>query len=145
MIPSSVTSIGNYAFDGCSAMSGIFFTGNAPAVGTGVFTLDSLTTVYYLPGTTGWSSPFATRQAAPWFLPYPTILNFEPNFGIHTNRFGFIISWATNIYVWVEAATNLVTPVWSPISTNTLTAGSSYFGDPQWTNYPVRFYRLRSP
>ena len=22
--------------------------------------------------------------------------------------------------------------------------GTSYFSDPQWTNYPQRFYRLRS-
>jgi len=22
---------------------------------------------------------------------------------------------------------------------------TSYFSDPQWTNYPARFYRLRSP
>jgi hypothetical protein len=36
------------------------------------------------------------------------------------------------------------------LSTNTLntfvgTNGTSYFSDPQWTNYPGRFYRLRSP
>ena len=30
-------------------------------------------------------------------------------------------------------------------ATNTLTGGTAYFGDPQWTNYPGRFYRLRSP
>ena len=23
--------------------------------------------------------------------------------------------------------------------------GTSYFSDPLWTNYPTRFYRLRSP
>jgi len=26
-----------------------------------------------------------------------------------------------------------------------LTNGSIPFGDPQWTNYPARFYRIRSP
>ena len=30
-------------------------------------------------------------------------------------------------------------PRWEPY---TLTGGASYFSDPQWTNYPVRFYRL---
>jgi hypothetical protein len=50
----------------------------------------------------------------------------------------------------VEAATNLSNPVWSPVSTNALntfigTNGSSYFSDPQWTNYPAAFYRFRSP
>jgi len=32
-----------------------------------------------------------------------------------------------------------------PLATNTFTGGSSYFSDPQWTNYPARFYRLRAP
>jgi hypothetical protein len=42
----------------------------------------------------------------------------------------------------VEAATNLANPVWIPVSTNnTLTSGTNYFSDPQWTNYPMRFYR----
>jgi len=45
----------------------------------------------------------------------------------------------------VEACTNLVNPVWSALGTTTLIGGASYFGDPQWTNYPTRLYRLRSP
>jgi hypothetical protein len=104
-------------------------------------------TVYYLPGTTGWDD-FALLTGvptAPWFLPYPTILNFEPNFGVQTNSFGFTISWATNISVVVEACTDLANPDWQPVQTNSLTTGSAYFSDPQWTNYPGRFYRLRSP
>jgi hypothetical protein len=68
-----------------------------------------------------------------------------PSFGLRTNRFGFIISWATNISVVVEACTNFTDPVWQPVQTNTLTGGSSYFSDPGWTNYPGRFYRLRTP
>jgi hypothetical protein len=64
---------------------------------------------------------------------------------VQTNAFGFIISWATNISVVVEVCTNLASPVWQPVQTNALTGGSSYFSDPQWTNYPGRFYRLRSP
>jgi hypothetical protein len=49
----------------------------------------------------------------------------------------------------VEAATNLFNPVWIPVGTNTLpdivAGGAAYFSDPAWTNYPGRFYRLRSP
>jgi len=103
-------------------------------------------TIYYLPGTTGWDAPtFGGRPTAPWLLPNPLILNNGPGFGVKTNGFGFIISWATNLSVVVEACTNLANPVWSPVGTNTLTGGSSYFSDPGWTNYPVRCYRLRSP
>jgi hypothetical protein len=58
---------------------------------------------------------------------------------VQPGGFGFTISWATNASVVVEAATNLANPVWIPVSTNTLTGGTNYFSDPQWTNYPGRF------
>ena len=109
-----------------------------------MFSGDNNATVYYLPGTTGWGTTFGGRPTALWFLPNPLILNNGPSFGVQTNGFGFIISWATNTSVVVEACTNLANPVWSPVSTNTLTDGSSYFSDPQWTNYPDRFYRVTS-
>jgi hypothetical protein len=64
---------------------------------------------------------------------------------VQSNDFGFIVSWATNLPVVVEASTSLANPTWSPVATNTLTSGSAYFTDPQWTNYPAHFYRLRSP
>jgi Bacterial Ig-like domain len=65
--------------------------------------------------------------------------------GVRTNRFGFTITGTSNLVIVVEACTNVAHPTWSPVGTNTLTGGSSYFSDPQWTNYPRRFYRLRSP
>ena len=73
------------------------------------------------------------------------ILGSGYGLGATSKGFGFTISWATNIPVVVEACTNFVNPMWQPVATNTLTSGSSYFSDPQWTNYPGRFYRLRSP
>jgi hypothetical protein len=91
-----------------------------------------------------WGSTFGGRSTAPSFLPNPVILNNDPSFGVQTNCFGFIISWATNTSVVVEACTDLSNPAWSPVATNTLTGGSSYFSDSQWTNYPGRFYRLSS-
>ena len=56
-----------------------------------------------------------------------------------------IISWATNLSVVVEASEYLANSIWTRVGTNTLTGGSSYFSDAHWTNYPTRFYRLRSP
>ena len=47
--------------------------------------------------------------------------------------------------VAVDACTDLANPAWTPLQTNLLSNGSSYFGDLQWTNYPARFYRLRWP
>jgi len=145
-IPCGVTSIGNGTFEFCTNLEGIFFNGNAPSFVASDIFYDTLNvTVYYLPGTTGWDTTFAGRPTAFWLLPYPTILNFEPDFGVQTNSFGFTISWATNLSVVVEASTNLSNPVWQPVQTNLLTTGSAWFSDPQWTNYPARFYRLRSP
>ena len=140
-----VTTIG-LAFQSCSSLRSVPFEGNAPSLsGSDVFYGENKATAYYLPGTTGWSTNFAGLPTELWVLPNPLILTSSPSFGVQTNRFGFIISWATNIPVVVEASTNLANTTWSPISTNTLTGGSSYFSDPQWTNYPARFYRLRSP
>ncbi len=47
--------------------------------------------------------------------------------------------------VVVDACDTLANPIWSPVATNTLTDGTSYFSDPYWTNYPSRFYRFRCP
>ena len=123
----------------------MYFQGNAPNDGgVNAFSYDNAT-AYYLPGTTGWGATYSGLPTAPWFLPNPLILANQPGFGVQTNRFGFTISWATNLQVAVDACTNIANPTWFSVRTNTLTNGSSYFSDPQWTNYPARFYRLRSP
>ncbi len=74
-----------------------------------------------------------------------TYPNHWPQLSRENQRVRFHHLLATNLSVVVEASTSLVNPTWSPISTNTLTKGSSYFGDPQWTNHTCRYYRLRSP
>ena len=66
-------------------------------------------------------------------------------FGVRTNQFGFNITGITNIPIAVEACTNLTSGNWTALQTYTPTNGAIYFSDPQWTNYPARFYRLRSP
>ena len=142
---SSVTSIGSYAFSCCASLTPVYFQGSAPTADSSVFAGDTNSTVYYLPGTTGWETAFGGRPTTLWVLPNPLILKNGPSFGVQTNQFGFIISWATNLSVVVEACTNLANPNWAPLQTNTLTGGWSYFSDPQWANYPARLYRLRSP
>ncbi len=143
-IPGSVTNIGMSAFQGCSALTGAYFNGNAPSSYSNVFANDTLAIVYYLPGTTGWTSTLGGAPTALWFLPNPVILSFEPSFGIRTNKFSFLISWATNSSVIVEASTNLGGGVWQPIQTNALVNGTNAFVDSTWTNYPQRFYRVHS-
>jgi hypothetical protein len=134
-IGTNVTWIGMHAFINCTNLTGVYFKGDAPSFGAYVF--DNNATVYHLPGTTGWSD----FSAVLWL---PQILISDASFGVRTNRFGFTISWANGMTVVVEACTNLANHTWSPVSTNTLTNGTSYFSDPQWTNYTRRFYRLCS-
>ncbi len=89
-----------------------------------------------------WGATFDKLPTALWL---PQAQTGDDNFGVQTNQFGFNLNWASGQTVVVEACTNLANPVWNPVATNTLMDGSSYFSDSQWTNYPGRFYRLRSP
>ena len=81
--------------------------------------------------------------------PWNAQVAFDNNFGIQSNLFGFDVYGADWSFA-VDAATSLVNPVWSPLATNTIinggvTNGMLYFSDSRWTNYPARFYRVRSP
>jgi hypothetical protein len=69
----------------------------------------------------------------------------DASFGVQTNQFGFNVIGDSEWSFAVEACTNPANPVWSPLATNTITGGVSYFSDPQWTNYSSRFYRLTMP
>jgi hypothetical protein len=141
-IPNSVTNIGNLAFAYCTSLASVYFQGNAPGSDSSSFTSDKQATAYYLPGTTGWGSTFGGIPTALWSLPYPVILN--KSLGVQSNQFCFTVLWATNLFVVVEASPNLTNPIWSPLVTNSLVGGLFYFNDPQWTEYPSRFYRVRS-
>ena len=151
-IPNSVASIGSGAFMMCFSLKSIYFTGNAPSLGSFVFSfVNGNAAVYFLPGTTGWTNTVGSPFFSGPFNGLPTVLwnpqarTGDGSFGVRTNQFGFNITGSSNLVVVVEACTNLFNPDWQPVQTNTLTTGSSYFSDSQWTNYPGRFYRLRSP
>ena len=138
VIGSGLTSIGFGTFDNCYNMPGIYFMGNAPAMNSDVFDNDNITTAYYLPGATGWSTNFDGLPTAVWL---PQIASSA----VRTNQFSFYVNWASGQSVEVDACTNLLHRTWSPLQTNMLTSGSWYFSDPQWKNYSHRFYRAISP
>ena len=138
IVGSSVTSIGITAFASCCAMTGIYFKGDAPSVATRAFENDTAT-VYYLPWKTGWTSTFGGLPTAPWNPPVePALPAFQ------TTGFGFALVGFTNQVVVVEASANISGSNWTPIGTNTLTAGANFFHDDQSTNHPKRFYRLHT-
>jgi BspA type Leucine rich repeat region (6 copies) len=156
-IGANVTSIGSYAFNNCQALTGVYFQGNSPTPTndmsvfgkSGIFftVFDTNAITYYLPGATGWGAIF---DGIPVVLWNPQAQTSDGSFGVLTNQFGFNITGSSNLVIVVEACTNLANPIWSPVSTNTLntfigTNGISYFSDPQWTNYPCRFYGFSWP
>jgi hypothetical protein len=141
-IPNAVTNIGDYAFWNCPNLTEVYFKDDAPSIGSSTFSGDTNTTIYYLPGTTGWDKWVSPPLAVLW---NPLMQDSGPSFGVHNNKFGFTITGTTNIPIAVEASTNLASASWTALQTCTLTNGSIYFSDPAWTNYPARFYRLRSP
>ncbi len=141
-IPASATSIGDWAFAACPGLRELHFKGNAPNLGSFVFSGDSGVITYFLPLKSGWGTTFGGLPTALW---KPQVLTTDDSFGIRTNQFGFNISWASGMDVAVDACTDLANPVWTPLQTNTLTSDTLYFSDPDWTNQPARFYRLRWP
>ena len=141
VIGSSVVTIGSNAFDYCSGLQKVYFTGNTPAPGASLFGDSSSATVYYMPDTIGWTNTYAGRSAVLW-NPHA---NADSKFGVSTNGFGFTIAGTSNLEIVVQVCTNLGSPNWSDVKTNTLTSGSAYFSDSSWTNRPSRFYRFSAP
>jgi hypothetical protein len=140
IMPDSVTYIGDHAFSGCAGLAGIYFHGDAPALGVSVFDGAGNAPAYYLPGTSGWDAPFGGCPAVPWAAQVG-----GAGFGMQEDQFGFTITGHSNMVVVVEACTDLGEPAWSPLQTNTLGDGTSYFSDPKSTNHLGRFYNLRMP
>jgi hypothetical protein len=87
----------------------------------------------------------ASRFAGlPIVLWNPVIQTGDGFLGVRSNQFGFTITGTANIPVVVEACANLANPTWTPLFTGMLTNGALYFSDPDWINYPGRFYRISS-
>ncbi|MEI7935392.1 MAG: leucine-rich repeat domain-containing protein [Verrucomicrobiota bacterium] len=142
MIAASVSSLGPQAFAYCTSLTSVYFQGNVPSPTNDSSVFPGNTTIYYLPDTTGWGSTFDARPTALW---NPTIQTTNASFGVQNNQFGFTIVGTPDIPIALAACTNPASPNWTALQTCTLTNGSIYFTDPDWTNHPTRFYRIRSP
>jgi hypothetical protein len=140
-IGNGVTSIGHYVFYCCANLTSFTFTGNAPNLASdAIFNVGLGATVYYYYGRTGWGTTLGYWPAVMLGPPAPQIGGGIV--GIQSGQFGFTISGVPNQPFVVEASTNLQN--WQPVWTNTLSSASTNFTDPHWTNYPRRFYRVRS-
>jgi hypothetical protein len=125
-------------FANCFNLNEVFFKGSAPTSDSSAFYDATNAIVYYLPDTTGWGATFDGRPAVLW---NPLMQSS----GVGPGGFGFNITGTADIPIVIEAATNLANATWVPLQSLNLTNGAFYFSDPNWTNYPARFYRIRSP
>ena len=140
-MPSGIATIHYRAFSGCNLLRRVYFQGNAPGVGSDVF-LGSPAAIYYLPGTSGWYSPFGGASAVLW---NPRVLTDDGNLGVQAGQFGFTIEGAADIPVAVEACDNLANPNWTTVANLTFNAeGTGQFIDPDAANKPTRSYRFRA-
>lgn len=136
-----VASIGDSAFLGCVNLAAIYFTGNAPSVGSSIFGYSSVI-VYYLPNTTGWEPSLGGWPTRLW---NPLVQVGDPAFGPQPGGFVLPITGTADIPIVVETAPHLTSAAWTSLLSGTLTNGALHYLDSQWTNYPSRSYRIRSP
>ena len=141
-LPKSLAALASFTFENCIRLAGAYFQGSTPSAPDSVFSGDTNLTVYYLPGTTGWGATFGGRPALLW---NPQVQTGAANFGVQPTGFGLPIIGTPDIPIVLEASPAPAGANWLPVQSRTLNNGSLYLTDPDWTNYPARFYRLRSP
>ena len=138
--PASVIELGNYPFYHCERFVGAYFAGAPPRPRSLRFLQPEKITVFHLPDIEGWGDEYAGHPTAVW---PPSPRTDDDSFGVEGGAFGFNVSWAGDREVVIEAADNVVDPVWEEKATMTLSDGEAYFSDPAWAEHPGRFYRVR--
>ena len=141
-LPASIACIEDHAFAGCDSLTSVFFDGDAPLTGLGVFPDASPATAYFMPGTAGWGASFAGLNAVAW---NPRVIRLM-DLNAASGGFGFTIVGNAGLPILVETCADLVAGVWSPAWIMALDASGSFdFSDPNALGLPSRFYRLRRP
>jgi hypothetical protein len=93
--------------------------------------------VYYMPGTTGWGATFGGLPAVLWNVQISRVRR-------STNQIDFVVYGPENVYVVIQACTNLANPVWVRVQSVPLTYGFGDFSEPIQANTAGRYYRISS-
>jgi len=93
VVGSGVRALGSSAFAYCDSLLAVYFRGNAtPYVGSSLFQNDKNATIFYLPGSTGWSETFEGRPAVLWNPDYFLIIVGGVGSGSYTNQQNVLIT-----------------------------------------------------
>jgi hypothetical protein len=138
-VPTDVTHLADSAFSGCVPLVGLYFKGDAPTLGEGVFSGTDGVIAYRLAGASGWGD---TLDYIPVVLWNPQV-QAGAGFGPTAEGFAMTIGSAGSPTVVVEACTNLFNATWLPVGV--ISGGTGTFCDPNWRSYGARYYRLRMP
>ena len=151
-IPDGVSGIGEDAFGLDAHMTNVCFQGNAPTDGGTIFVGDPLPQVYYVNGTTGWSSTFSDVNTAPCpecgsldAAPI-AILGIAPNGPNVFLRVNSIYSsWTNRLLVSTNASLPL--SQWTPVATNVISTNGIFtitVTNGINSTMPHRFFILKS-
>ena len=120
-VGSSVTNLGSSAFANCNNLLGVYFQWNAPSSGAGLFSGATNTTVYYLPGATGFAATYAGQPTVLLSGAPTVILNVTAspaNSGTVTGGGTYAVG--TNVQITATANTHWRFTGWNDSNTNTL-------------------------
>ena len=113
-ILNSITTIGDYAFCICDNLTRGYFEGNAPtSVGLDVFSGDNNLTIFYLAGTTGWSSSSMFAN-----IPLVEVSESNPTLAITSPSSGQ--NWSNAVFTVTGTASDnfQVSAVWSQVNSD---------------------------
>ena len=127
---------------GCIQMGSFYYGGGGG--GGSIIDSSAIAILAEVPGILSPDVPYYSRYNGEIIITVAPLAIITANaaFGFTNGAFGFDVTGPSGSNVVIEASTDLQT--WIPLQANLLGSGPLYFSDPQWTNYPERFYRVTS-
>ena len=143
VLPSTVTSVGDYAFADAPRLGVVLFLGAPPSLAGAnrdLYGTNQSVVTYYLPGAAGWGSSFAGRATAPFGPQSTGAQKTEAAFSFSWSGPGQM-PWPAEVPVGVDRRTSLNSQAWQRIA---FPVTNGFFIDPA-TPEQAAFYRAIYP